>query len=59
MDDEITTTFLSDETTHRVEVESYGLEGDPTIVDEAPTEQDVASPGKVIPEAVRRKGVAR
>ncbi len=59
MDDEITTTFLSDETTHRVDVESCGLEGDPTIVDEAPTEQDAASPGKVIPEVVRRKGAAR
>ena len=59
MDDETTTTFVSDETTHRAELASYGLEGDPTIVDEAPTEQDTANPSGTTSEPLRRKGAAR
>jgi serine/threonine protein kinase len=59
VDDETTTTFLSDETTHRVEFESHALEGDPTIVDEAPTEHDAAKPAKALPGPARRKGPAR
>jgi len=59
VDDETTTTFLRDDTTHRVEFEVHGLDGDPTIVDESPTEQDAVNPAKAPPGPGRRKGAAR